>query len=64
MGQVVGKSSRDAGEPATNPVSTLHLFGTVLHSLFDLGELRLESKFPRSLLQRIESTQPIEQLVS
>lgn len=64
MGQVVGKSSRDAGQPATTPYTTSHMMSTVLHSLFDLGQLRLESKFPRQLLQQIESIRPIPELVA
>lgn len=63
-GQVVGKSTRDAGEPASDPIQPSHLLGTVLHCLFDIGELRLESQFPRALMQQVESAQPIRQLVS
>lgn len=64
MGQVVGESTRDAGEPATEPYGASHLMGTVLHSLFDLGKLRLESQFPRSLMQQVEASRSIHELTS
>ena len=63
MGRVVGESTRDAGEPATTPYNASHLMGTVLETLFDLGELRLETRFPRELMQQIESVRPIRELV-
>ena len=62
MGKVVGKSTRNAGEPDTNPYDAANLMGTVLHSLFDLGQLRLETRFPRELLQLIDSAKPIREL--
>ncbi len=41
MGQVIGRSSRDAGEPISEPVRVKNVVGTVLHTLFDVGALRL-----------------------
>src|SRR5207237_9489921 len=38
MGQVIGRSDRNAGEPASNPVRIQNLIATILHTLFDVGE--------------------------
>lgn len=64
MGQVVGNSDRQASRPASAPISTAQLFGTVLGSLLDLGELRLDSSLPVELQQAITNSSPIHQLVS
>jgi hypothetical protein len=49
MGQVIGQSTRDAGEPATEPVRIQNLIATVLHTLFDVGELRIVPGVPREI---------------
>ena len=36
MGQVIGQSTKDASEPATEPITPQMMFGTILDSLFDL----------------------------
>jgi hypothetical protein len=41
MGQVIGRSSRDGGEPATDALTPAHLISTLLHTLFDAGKLRV-----------------------
>ncbi len=41
MGHVLGRSTANGGEPADNPVTMRNLIGTILHTLFDVGELRL-----------------------
>jgi len=40
-GQVIGRSNREGGEPATTPFNPRHLVSTILHSLFDVGKLRV-----------------------
>ena len=50
-GQVIGQSSRDAGEPNTDPVTIKNLVATILHTLFDVGELRLVRGVPNEILQ-------------
>ena len=52
MGQVVGASDRTASSPSRDPYGPRHLLGTVLNTMFDVGELRLEPKIPRAI-QRI-----------
>ncbi len=40
-GQVIGRSTRDGGEPATENYGPKHLISTILHALFDVGKLRV-----------------------
>jgi hypothetical protein len=42
-GAVIGRSTRDGGEPAGDPLGPKHLVSTILHTLFDPGQLRLVS---------------------
>ncbi len=63
MGQVVGKSNRTASVPATDPVTTQHLLGTVMGTLFDLGELRLQSGVPTEIARALNAATPIPGLV-
>jgi len=51
MGQVIGQSARDGGTPATDPVRNAHLVSTVMHTLFDVGKLRVARGASRELLQ-------------
>lgn len=51
MGQVVGQSTRDAGEPLTRPYEIPHLVATILDRLFDVPQLRLVPGLPNELLQ-------------
>jgi hypothetical protein len=62
MGQVIGQSARNNDEPRTDAVSTPNLLATVMHYLFDVGQLRLDASAPRDLLRRIETAAPIQQL--
>ncbi len=40
------------------------IVATVMHSLIDVGQFRLNTRFPRELADLIESNQPIGQLTS
>ena len=62
MGQVVGQSTRDAGEPLTDPISARHLLGTVMHTVFDIGTLRLDSGLPRELSAVAQNSPTISEL--
>lgn len=62
MGQVIGQSSKNADVPATEPITTTNLMATLMHTLFDIGQLRLVSGVPREVSQSIESGQPIREL--
>jgi uncharacterized protein (DUF1501 family) len=61
MGQVVGQSASNAGEPATEPVRIRNLIGTVMHALFDVGRLRVVRGMAREVLAMAEYP-PIEGL--
>jgi hypothetical protein len=54
MGQVIGRSDKMAGAPASEPVRIKNLLGTVMHSLFDVGKLRVVRGAPREVLQMAE----------
>lgn len=63
MGQVIGQSTRGADAPSSSPYSTSHLLATIMHCLFDIGQLRLQSGIPREVSRVIEEAQPIAELV-
>jgi uncharacterized protein (DUF1501 family) len=63
VGQVVGNSDRIAAKPAADPVTVDQLLGTVMHTLFDVGTLRITSGVPADLNRAVTSVQPIPQLV-
>ena len=56
-GRVIGQSTRDGGEPATEAYTPAHLVSTVLHTLFDVGQLRLMPRLAN--LARLAATTPI-----
>jgi len=62
MGQVVGESTKDAGEPNTTPVTPRNLIGTIAHVLFDLGRLRIARGLPDEIT-RLAGYEPIRELV-
>ncbi|HUE73974.1 MAG TPA: DUF1501 domain-containing protein [Pirellulaceae bacterium] len=63
MGQVIGQSDRQASRPATEPYHPRHLLGTLMHVLFDVGKMRLDSGVPRAINQFAEQSPPIGPLV-
>jgi hypothetical protein len=58
-GQVIGRSNSNGGEPATTPVRVQNLVATILHSLFNVGELRLIPGLPREIAQTMTGWDPI-----
>jgi uncharacterized protein (DUF1501 family) len=63
MGQVIGRSDRNAGTPASEPLRIPNLIATILHTLFDVGELRLLPGLPRELAQTMTGWEPIPGLL-
>lgn len=63
MGQVIGESTHDAGEPASNAITTENLLGTIMHTLLDMGEVRLMESLPRDLHSLVNNARPIRELV-
>lgn len=56
-GQVIGHSTSDGSEPDTDPLTLKHLVSTILHTVFDVGRLRLEPGFAE--LARLGEHPPI-----
>jgi hypothetical protein len=50
-GQVVGRSNKDVSAPLSEPITARHLLGTILRTLFDVGQLRLVPNLPREFTQ-------------
>ena len=63
MGQVIGQSSRNGGEPASDPVTMRDLIATIMHTLLDIGEARLMEGVPKNVLDAISAGTPIRGLV-
>ncbi|WP_425614654.1 DUF1501 domain-containing protein [Anatilimnocola sp. NA78] len=59
MGQVIGQSNDNAGEPHTEPQELENLLATVMHSLLDLGQVRLMTGLPQDLVRAITTPKPI-----
>ena len=63
MGQVIGQSTKDGGEPADQPITIPDLVATILHQLINVGEARLIDGLPSSLLTLLGTGTPIRGLV-
>ena len=63
MGQIIGKSDRQAAEPATRPYTPEHLMSTIMHTLFDIGQLRVTDNVPKPVIDVIVGGSPIQELV-
>jgi len=61
MGQVIGRSTPNGGEPTDNPVTMRNLIGTIMHTLFNAAELRQR---PDPVAKLISQSEPIKALVS
>jgi len=62
QGQVIGQSTADGGQPATDPYDTRNLIGTIMHTLFDMGELRITPGLPADVVRYLSGSQPIRGL--
>lgn len=56
-GQVIGQSTRDAAEPTGDNVNPSHLISTIMHTMFDVGELRLVPSVPSEILRLAQAPQ-------
>lgn len=63
MGQVIGQSARNGGEPASEPITIPDLIATIMHTLVDVGEARITDGLPPSLLNVLSRGEPIRGLV-
>ena len=62
MGQVIGQSKRDASEPLSEPYGIQDLISTILHTQFDVGQLRLVGSLPNEITRTMASWKPIDGL--
>jgi hypothetical protein len=63
MGQVIGRSTANGGEPATELVHMRQLIGTIFHTLFDVAKLRLRPDATGAVAKLITESQPITALL-
>jgi hypothetical protein len=56
-GRVIGQSTRDGGEPATENFTPANLISTILHTVFDVGQLRLMPRLAE--VSHLAETKPI-----
>jgi hypothetical protein len=63
MGQVIGESTRDGGEPNSEAVTPQNLLGTIMHTLLDVGQVRLMESLPREVKALMTDPEPISNLV-
>ncbi len=58
-GQVVGSSTRDAGEPATDRITQQNLITSIAGHVFNLSQLRLRPDVPPDVIRILTSAEPI-----
>ena len=63
MGQVIGRSDRTGSQPASDPISSQDVLATIMHSLLDIGQVRLMTGIPADVERVITAGQPIRGLV-
>lgn len=63
MGQVIGESTRDAGEPNSDPVTKADLISTIMHTFFDVPHVRLLDHLPRDVARTVTGGEPIPGLI-
>ena len=59
MGQVIGRSTANGSEPADNPISIKNLIATIMHTLFDVGQLRLMRGISGDVARVLTEGEPI-----
>jgi len=63
MGQVIGQSTANGGEPAADPVRIPNVIATIMNTLLDIGEVRLMRGISGEVARVITGGEPILQLV-
>jgi hypothetical protein len=63
-GQVIGRSTDNGGEPADLPVTNSNLVSTIMHTVFNVPEVRLDLSVPTELRRTITEGTPIPGLFS
>ncbi|MFM9068317.1 MAG: DUF1501 domain-containing protein [Planctomycetota bacterium] len=63
MGQVICQSTRDAGQPLSEPLGIDNLIATIMGTLLRLGEVRLQTNIPTEVVRTLTTPQPIPGLL-
>jgi len=63
MGQVIGQYDRQNSTATGDAISLPQLIATMMHTLFDLGKLRITRGVPAELLQFVGGVEPIARLL-
>jgi uncharacterized protein (DUF1501 family) len=63
MGQVIGRSNANAGEPASSPIRIQNVLATIMNQVFEMGEVRLIPGLPREIAQTMTGWDAIDGLV-
>jgi hypothetical protein len=63
MGQVIGRSTRDGGDPASEPIRIRNLIATIMHYLFDINQVRVMRGIEGNVSRVITEGEPIAQLL-
>lgn len=63
MGGTIGRSDRQNAKPASEPISPQQMMGTILHTVFDPGELRVARGLSSELMSLVEKTPTIRELI-
>jgi len=63
VGQVIGRSDHNNGEPAGDPVDAGMMMTTIMQTLFDPGKLRIAQGLPRRLVELVDKGTPIPGLL-
>jgi hypothetical protein len=63
-GQIIGRSSRDNGSPASDPITPGNVMATVMHHLFDVGAIRITTEVPSTIANLVASHEPIPGVLS
>ncbi len=61
-GQVVGRSDKRGGEPASEAITIADLHATILHTLFDVNRMRTDANIPARVVDRATKGKPIAEL--
>jgi Protein of unknown function (DUF1501) len=63
MGQVIGQSDKQAGAPATEKYTPENLLATVMHTVLDVGQVRVARDVPRNVMDVVGAGKPIGPLL-
>ncbi len=62
MGQVIGTSDSQAGNPASNRYVPANLLSTVMHTLLDVGQVRVARDVPKNIVDVLSAHTPIREV--